>query len=215
MDSPDKAKFDFSINNVTFTVGLLITIACMVAAHFVAAHYNYGLELRDYLSVFTCGIICTTLFYHSKNVVLTHRYHKEKLDFEKQKLIDENKRRKLEFSLLVTSEWFKPTVFDCADKARRFINSNKSKLNNGVVFIEILDADIENRKAVIMVLNYFEHISLLIKKDLIEEDTVKDAFKTVFCDYYSSLKPYIEERQKKSGRFLMNYEEIAMKWSKN
>jgi len=28
------------------------------------------------------------------------------------------------------------------------------------------------------------------------------------------IKPYITERQKQSGRFLINYEEIAKKWLK-
>jgi Domain of unknown function (DUF4760) len=58
-------------------------------------------------------------------------------------------------------------------------------------------------------------MALLIKRNVIDENALKDAFKTLFCDYYRSMKPYIEDRQETSSRYYMSYVEIALKWDKN
>ncbi len=223
MKQPDRTNIDFSINNTTLVFGLSITFLVMVAVYGISIYFKHSLDFKDYISIFTCGIVCTTLLYHSKNVTLTHKYHEEKLafdkekfNFEKDKLTAENKRKMAEYSLLVCSEWFKPGMCEQAHLARKFLNANKENVKGNIVeFIKILDEIPENRKAVVTMLNYFEHIALLIEKGLVEEDIIKDAFKTLFCDYYSLLKPYIKERQTESARFIVKYEALARKWSLN
>ena len=216
--------WNLTIPNSTFYFGLLLTVLVLVAAIFLDKYdAAFTLEVRDYLTLFTCGIICTTLAYHSKNVALTYKYHAEKLALDVQKLESDKikneqdvHRKKLEYTFHVSNDWFK-SLSDCVQRSRVFINNNR---NNGHItsvsdFISKIESNPEDRRALISILNYFEYLSLLIKNDLVHEETTKSFFKTVFCEYFSVLKPYIDERQKASRRYLLNYEEIALRWSKN
>lgn len=100
--------------------------------------------------------------------------------------------------------------------SRKFLREHKEKLQDHKPiqeFIDELENNIEARKAVICVLNYFENLALLIKNDLVDENCIKDCFKTLFIDYLNILRKYIDEVQKESKRHLINYEEIAKKWA--
>lgn len=55
----------------------------------------------------------------------------------------------------------------------------------------------------------------MIVHELIDENTIKLCFKTTFIDYHKVLRRYIDDIQMTSGRYLMNFEEIAKRWEKN
>ena len=65
-----------------------------------------------------------------------------------------------------------------------------------------------------MLINYFEHISILVKNKHVEEDIIKDSFKTIFINTYTLLKPYIDNSQEASRKIWLNFECLAEKWSK-
>jgi hypothetical protein len=215
--------WNLTIPNFTFYFGLLLTAIVLSAVIILSRYVDLKLEVRDYITLCTSGAICTTLAYHSKNVALTYQYHLEKLALDIQKLESDKlknekdvERKKLEYTFYVSNDWFK-SLSECVQRSRVFINNNRNNwhISNIPDFISKIESNPEDRKALISVLNYFEYISLLIKNDLVHEETIKSFFKTVFCEYFSVLKPYIDERQKVSRRYLLNYEEIALKWSKD
>ncbi|MBN8650503.1 MAG: hypothetical protein J0L67_03700 [Cytophagales bacterium] len=110
MKPPDRTEISFSLNRSTLVVGLAITAVAILVTFLISYYYNFEVYFRDYIALFTTGIVCTTLFYHSKNIGLTHAYHVEKLSFEREKLKAENERKVAEYSLMICSEWFKPSV---------------------------------------------------------------------------------------------------------
>lgn len=215
-----KIQFEYS----TLYWGGIITFLCAALYYFVVAKvYNNPVDLKDITAILTCGLVSTTLVYHAKNLRLNYEVNKEKIEFDKAKY-EEEKQAKLKeaakakklYAFQVSALWFKPDMATHVELSRKFLREHHAKLEAHQPiseFVEALEKDIEARKAVTCILNYFENLSLLIKNDLVEEDAIKNCFKTLFVDYHKALRKYIDEIQKGSKRFLMNYEEIANEWS--
>lgn len=199
----------------TVTTGLLVFIVWLSG--------NWGnVLLRDYIAVFTGGVIATTLFYHAKNLRNNFDANQQRLAFErmlhqqdrKDKEVEAEKKRKI-FASAICSWWFKPDMAPYVEQARCFLNKYENKLKDHHPFKEFilaLDKNPTNRQALISILNLFEYIAIVIKYGLADEEILKKAFKTSFCDYYERLKRYIMWRRKKSPFYYINYEELAKKW---
>lgn len=216
----DTANFNF--NYSTLYIGGAISILICVIYIIIGKTYSFHIEIKDVISILTCGLVSTTLVYHAKNLRLNYEVNKAKIDFDKEKYNEEKKskqadilRNKIAYSFQVSSLWFKPDMANHVELSRKFLREHKEKLEDHKPiseFIKELEGNIEARKAVICILNYFENIALLINNDLVDEESIKNCFKTLFVDYLKTLKKYIDEIQKESKRFLMNYEAIAQKW---
>ena len=69
---------------------------------------------------------------------------------------------------------------------------------------------------IVQVLNYFEHISLLIKKNHVDEEIIKDSFKTLFIRVYALTRNFIHHSQtQKSHTIWSEFVSTAKKWSNN
>ncbi|SKA07200.1 protein of unknown function [Sediminibacterium ginsengisoli] len=107
-----------------------------------------------------------------------------------------------------------------AEIARRFIAPYKGalkqhdKLEEFKMKLEI-SSGIEERRALVAILNYFECISLLLEDDLIDEAILKKCFKTTFRTYYINLKEFIEDWQRGNDganhRIFINFVALAKK----
>jgi mRNA-degrading endonuclease RelE of RelBE toxin-antitoxin system len=216
----DTTNIKFKYSTLYWGAGITIIITTIFIL--VANYSGIEFEIRDIVAIMTCGIVSTTLVYHAKNLRLNFEVNKEKIQFdilkyeeEKKSKQSEKEKEKIAHAFHVSSLWFKPDMANHVELSRKFLREHKDKLQNHKPiseFISELESNIEARKAVICVLNYFENISLLIKNDLVDENCIKQCFKTLFIDYLKLLRNYIDEIQKESDRFLMNYEEIAKKW---
>lgn len=217
---PDTTDISFKYSTLYWGAG--ITILICIAFIIIANITKISFEIRDIVAIITCGIVSTTLVYHAKNLRLNYEVNKAKIDFDKFKYEEEKsdkqidiRKKKIAYSFQVSSLWFKPDMASNVELSRKFLRDHKDKLQDHKPiseFIAELENNIEARRSVICVLNYFENISLLIKNELVDEECIKDCFKTLFIDYLKALRRYIDEIQKESKRFLMNYEEVAQKW---
>lgn len=216
---------NFKSNFKTIWVGGIVTIIVTGLVALIA--YSTGnwntILLRDYVAVFTGGAVTTTLFYHAKNLKNNFDANQEKLNFdlakfeyEKEEKARSSQNTKKILSVEICSWWFKPDMAPNVERVRCFLRKHETKLKDHKPireFISALDNNIEDRQALVSILNLFEHIAILIKKELADEEILKDAYKAVFCSYYERLQRYIKKRQKKSVLYLINYEEIARKWT--
>jgi hypothetical protein len=217
---PDTSTVELKYSTLYW--GATITVLSAVAFILIANKFDMPFEIRDIVAIVTCGLVSTTLVYHAKNLRLNYEVNKAKIDFDKLKYEEEkalkqrdSEKNKEFYSFKVASLWFKPDMANHVELSRKFLRNHKDKLQNHIPiqdFINELENNIEARKAVICILNYFENISLLIKKGHVDEESMKLCFKTLFVDYLTVLRKYIDEIQKESNRFLMHYEEIAKKW---
>jgi hypothetical protein len=208
----------------TLYIGAIITCGGIIIFLIIAHACGIRYEIRDIVAMLTCGIVSTTLIYHAKNLKLNFDANQEKLDFDKKKFEEEKvmkkneqQQKKIVYSFEASTLWFKADMAKHVEVARGFLLRNKDILLNGPIgnIVSEMDKDQEIRRAIICVLNYFENLSLMIKYDIADEETLKLCFKTAFVDYHKVLRRYIDEVQNTSRRYLMNFEEIAEKWSKN
>ncbi|NOT91040.1 DUF4760 domain-containing protein [Ferruginibacter sp.] len=217
---PDTTSVEFKYATLYWGAGITVIIA--IAFIIIANYCGITFEIRDIVAIVTCGLVSTTLVYHAKNLRLNYEVNKAKIDFDKQKYEEEKLSKQKEsdknkefYSFQVASLWFKPDMANHVELSRKFLREHKDKLQDHKPiseFITELENNIDARKAVICILNYFENLSLLIKKGHVDEESIKLCFKTLFVDYLNILRKYIDEIQKESKRFLMNYEEVATKW---
>lgn len=217
----DTTNIEFKYSTLYWGTGITIVV-CMIFGLIVHAN-NLKVEIRDFIALLTCGLVSTTLVYHAKNLKLNYDVNKAKIEFDKRKYEEEKDskkqdicKKKIAYAFQVSSLWFKPDMANHVELSRKFLREHKEKLQDHKPiqeFIDELENNIEARKAVICVLNYFENLALLIKNDLVDENCIKDCFKTLFIDYLNILRKYIDEVQKESKRHLINYEEIAKKWA--
>ena len=105
----------------------------------------------------------------------------------------------------------------------RIISPYKGKLKNPTVLEEFIslfkkEESLTNRKSLISVLNYFEHLSLLINDNVVDEKIIKNAFRTLFVTYYDNLKDYIEDEQRgnngSNSKVYINFVNLSLKWLK-
>lgn len=204
-------KYSYLI--ISFIVlGLILTILAILK-------YNNIIELKlnDFTSLFSSGIIAIGLIYTARSLSFQYEVNKLKIDKEDQIL----KLDKLRFTYDLTSEWFKSNFPRNAEIVKRFMEpykgklSDKTQLNKFNQFLKSAEG-LETKMALSSNLNYFESISLLLSDNLIDEISLKKAFKTVFLLYYDNLKEYIEDLQRGNGgnnvRIYKNFVELCQKW---
>ncbi len=207
----------------TLYIGTTITSVIAISFILLSLYLQQSVTVRDVTAIVTCGLVCTTLIYHAKNLRVNVELTREKIDFDRMKYAEEKALKvqeaewnRLLHSFQVSSLWFKPDMANHVELARKFLRQHRDKLEVHVpinLFQQELENDLTARKALICVLNYFENIALLIKYGLVDEECIKLCFRTLFVDYLKVLSRYIDEIQKQNSRFLMNYEEIGKKWS--
>ncbi|TAN12121.1 MAG: DUF4760 domain-containing protein [Chitinophagaceae bacterium] len=195
----------------------------MTLHYFISRITGHTLELRDYIALFSAGVVTTALVYTALGLKINYnvniqklKFDKEKFEYEKNKYIEIQNRKRREFAYEVSSKWFNDGFADCVQTARHFLKPYKGKLNSHEqieTYENALDADLSIRKSVLSVLNYFEYVSILIEDCVIDENAIKDAFKTLFCDYYKTLKSVIEHHQKENIRYFHNYAKVAKRWA--
>jgi hypothetical protein len=201
--------------------------------------FSWGLsiEIRDIASVFTCGMVVATCFYHAKNLRLNIEANQKKLDFDyekfefEQELKQEDARNKSEmekkiFAFTIAKELGSPTIGIHMHTFRLFHLTNPlmgelktiapadtGRLKEWADKFDVLP----ERSSIIMVLNYFENVAISIKKGFADEDVCKEILKTVVCQVYQGYKTYIDYRQSDahngSATFMENFEQLAIKWS--
>lgn len=219
---PDTLNVSLNIGYKTIVLGIVITLAINVSTYFLSQVFGFELQFRDYIALFSAGIVTTALIYTAIGLKINYNVNMQKLAFDKKKFeyeknrYDETlKRKRREFAYQISSDWFHDGMSTCVQKARAFVKPHKDKLNSYAevkAFDEELDKDLEVRKSLLSVLNYFEYVSILILDNVIDENAIKDAFKTVFCDYYKTLQGFIEYHQKESQRYYSHYVKIAKSW---
>jgi len=225
-------------NNLTLKIGF--SVAIIASGILCVILFNQSqtarvkIDVKDIAAVFTAIIVTTTCVYHAMNLNLNLSAHtlKIKLDVDKWNHDIEQKRLETERVLKKNEEDIKIqrrhlTSERCLEwhrnsnntgKSRAFISKHKMLLNNYKInsFVEEIEKEenIEYRSAVIFVMNYFENLAEGILKEVLDEEIVKDIFKTMFIKYLDNLKPYIDHLEKREGEagIYKSFKRVAERW---
>jgi hypothetical protein len=210
-----------------YALGILITsiITIIILILFIFSQNNSWIikfEFRDVIAVATCGVVVTTLIYHSINYESNLSANQIKIELDREKLNVEIERSKMTLSYQICSEWSRPSMAENVRIMRALTEGKDPKLveyfellqNNRIKeFSDKLDSDLEIRSSFISVLNFLETLSVSVDKNIVNEEFIRENFQTLFLKYSKSLKAYIHFRQAKSPRMYRNFEKIAETWN--
>lgn len=215
---PDSATIRYK----ALWIGGGITLIVLIILFVVDKTNHLQIQLSNYLQLFSCGAVTTGLVYTAIALQYNYLSHMERLTFDLQNILKKEERedailrtQKVQLTFEITSEWFKGTMAVNVEKSRRFLQPFKDTLHEQEHFHrfkKILEEQEDERRSLMSILNYFENISLLLERDIIDEDCTKDAFKAVFGTYYRALKPYIDDIQRDNPRYFKSYVKIANSW---
>lgn len=219
INQPDTKTIKYN----TLWFGLGITVLCLIVLFVVDKSNGLKIELHNYLELFSCGAVTTGLIYTAIALQYNYISHTERLAFDKQTNDRKEERednvlktKKIELTFEISSLWFKGDMAENVERTRTFLHTYKiTPLNNPSHlqdFIEYLDKNRTERKSLVSILNFFENISLLLDKDVIDEECIQDSFKAVFISYYCILMPYIAIVQSDNPRYYKSFVKVVTKW---
>lgn len=161
------------------------------------------LKIADLIQILILIVLIVTAYFALKGINETKNIHKETLLWNKKnKTIDIlNEFRKITPSL--TRERF----------AKFNIPGSPIPLEE---IKKAIEEDRRIKSEIGKYLNHHEGIAIGIKQNLYEEEVVKLARKTSFCQTYSEFEEYINEVRKVSNpKTWINFENLTKKWKEN
>ncbi len=193
----------------TLKVGLSITFTIVVLLIALKWGAVLSIDIRDIVAIFTSGIVCTTLVYHAFNLTMNYEINKIKIDYDENKIKFDRKVQ----SLNMITEWHKPEMTILTITIRDFL-SEKNTDNNLSKLID-LPENIDSRKAIVTILNYFEKISLACEFKIADEAVLKDFFQGLFQFYYLNSKDFIQKRRRERNntKIFERFEKYSTKWN--
>jgi hypothetical protein len=209
-------KISYSVLGIGFII-LLIVLGILICLN---QGIGLGIKLTEFISIASFGCVTIGLIYNA--VSLQYNYQINKQKFERE---DELSRlEKVKFTYQVISDWYKADMAMNAERTRRFVRPFKGQLSQPARLQEFKlllaqDDNLETRKSLISVLNYYESLALLAFDKVIDEDILCKSFKTGFVTYYDNLKEYIEDEQRGNGganaKIFINFVTLTKKWLHN
>jgi Domain of unknown function (DUF4760) len=228
-------KIEYWTLRIGGAIAVVATAVLIAMAKSQDPNSTNKIEIRDIAAVFTAIVVATTCVYHAMNLKLNLAANslKLKLDADKwqydiqQKAAEAASRAEakkaedLHAKRLLTMEkcleWHR--MAEKTGMARKFIAKHKDLLNNSNVasFVAEIESD-ENsttfRPAVIGVMNYFENLAEGIISGMLDEEYVKNIFKTMFLKYLANLRPYFDLIEKRDGEngIYKSFKKVAEQW---
>lgn len=187
-------------------VGLTFTLISAFVLFYTLWYYEIPFGLLEIIAYVTGMTATFTLIYHSLSL---------ENQIEEQKYNNLLYRSRYTYDLI--SEWHSPRLMDSISCSRNLMKHkdrnlelrDKTKVH---LFAEYLEQNLEERKHLILILNYFENISTMIETDHVDVQIIKNAFKSMFISYYEYLENYIDYRQKEFPDSWAYFEITSKKW---
>lgn len=194
-----------SLNNYKrITLPSLIAIVLFGLILFLILHkLNYSFGVVEVTAYLTGTIAIVTLINFSHSIDKVNEHHEQTLKVNKD-----------QYSFNVVAEIHK----DYIKKSLQAFRHMNEKLSLADLPVKKLTDHFkdhpEDESHMVQVLNYFEHVSILIKWNQVEEKILKATFKTLFIRTRLLTKNYIELKQKDSHTLWSNYVKAAKRWEK-
>lgn len=201
-------KHDVNVNfRVKYVyIGLVFILVFGLVLFFCMSQYEIEYGLLEIIG-FVTGLTATlTLIFHSLNL------ENQILTQKKNYLMTRTK-----YTYDMISEWHHPSMMPSVNKTRELLKNDDrikelSSTSTIESFAQYLKTNQDDRKHLILVLNYFENISTLMGSDHVDKEIIKKSFKSLFMSYYEALEHYINFRQKEHPDSWYYFECISKEW---
>ncbi len=146
-----------------------------------------------------------TLINFSRNIDIIQNHHLKSLEINRN-----------QYSFSIIAEGHKDYIARSFEVLRRLDKQHGLAVMTIEKLMDYFDENPDDEREVIQVLNYFEHISLLIKKKHVDEIIIKDSYRSLFIRTHSLTEKYIKKVQtEKSHTIWSEYEKTVENWKRN
>ena len=199
----NKLKVNFEVKYIV--IFLLIILISGISLFTNLSENEIDYTITDVMSFAAGSVAIMTLVYHALSLDSQYKFHQENLFLTRN-----------QYAYDVISKFNDPSM----SIALEFLNSVEEKKEeffndrNVQGYLDYIKENPKDRLKMVRIINYFEHLAILINNKHIEEYTVKNNFKTIFVDTFLLMKPYIDHCQQHSATTWCNYEKLATKWNR-
>lgn len=199
----NKFTVRFQVKYIVIFLSLIVVVGIVL---FVLL-YRYGIPftITDVMGYAAGSVAIMTLIYHALSLEYQHKFHKENLFLTRN-----------QYAYDVVTKFNEPQMTEALQFLNEIDQDKETYFPDKKVqnFLDHIKQHKEDRQKIVMVINYFEHLSILVKNKHIDEKIVKENFKTVFISTFVLMKPYIDYCQQESSTIWCNYENMAKNWNK-
>jgi hypothetical protein len=198
----NRLKVNFQVKYIVIFLSLIVIVGIIL--FFTMSKYNIGFKFTDIIAYAAGSVAIMALIYHALSLESQYKFHQENLFLTRS-----------QYAYEVISKFNEPHM----STSLLFLNKIEEKPNEYFPdkkvqkYLDYIKENPKDRQKMIMIINYYEHLSILIKNNHIEESIVKNNFKTIFVDTFIMMKPYIDHCQLHSASIWCNYEKLATKWN--
>lgn len=205
------------LQSTVVRVGILVTACLGGLVLFWAFKDPTMVQFKDVLTTLLVGFACTTLLYASKTFehnryVNIYRIHLDTTKAERDALSSQNRSayEAKVFAFDLMRDWHSTEMIQHGTSARTFVVTHKSK----IVAAMNDPGNVDKRQSVMVVLNYFERVSLACQTKMADNSLIKGYFRGVFNLYFSGLEEYIHQtrKQKDNYKLFEYYESVVTQW---
>ena len=192
--------FYYRLILVTAAIATLAITSVRVWKHAAA-----GEQIKSISIVFGLGSVVIGIFYAILN------YENNQLKYRK-----DEKKAMYTLCYHSVSEWHQPGMVANLKITRQLYDQHQHLIddNRGREFFEILEQNEAGRSALVSILNYFECISMGIRRGLLDDDYMRSSFMTIAHTYLTNYGFYIKYRRAvhRSPSMWINFTNMVESW---
>ncbi len=114
------------------------------------------------------------------------------------------------YAFALMRDWHSAEMIEHGTIARNFMRDHPSDIT------KLIDdpANIEIRQSVMILLNYFERLSLAYQTNMADNSLMKEYFRYLFSLYYTGFEEYIHRtrKEKENHKLFICYENVVKEW---
>jgi hypothetical protein len=203
-------KYDPEKSYLSIRILLVLTVLVLLVLGIYALHlHDSSIQIGELIKIGTGGSVVIAILYS----IMTYE-----LNIKKNAL--DHRVRKGASTYSAASDWHKAPMIDYARISAKFLESPTYALLKTDIpnfFIEFAkDENIDQRKSLISILNYFETISVANNSEIMDDIFVQKYFKSIFYEYYDNYIVFINVRRKVKTKetIWIEFTNLVEQWKK-
>lgn len=203
MNRHDAFKIDNYKRITRYSLIALVLVGVLL--FYFLSRFKIPFEITDVIAFLAAGVALFTLINFSRNIDIIQNHHLKSLEINRN-----------QYSFSIIAEGHKDYIARSFEVLRRLDKQHGLAVMTIEKLMGYFDENPDDEREVIQVLNYFEHISLLIKKEHVDEIIIKDSYRSLFIRTHSLTEKYIKKVQtEKSHTIWSEYEKTVENWKRN
>lgn len=196
----DSLRVRFRINYIAL-VGLLLLTGLAVAVYVITHRRNPDWAVA--LQVILNGVTLTCLVYTAMNYNLLANCS-----------LETTRLHRCDCASRIIGQWYDPamTSYTTLGRDLRVLIADKELAPDQIATCLAENRDYE--VAMVAILNFLEHMAILICRGVADERILKDFFQVIVLQYYYAMREFIQKKRTRMGtEFLFNnLEALALRW---